>query len=187
MLSVEGGKTAVRNAQRNLRHIHLAMSMRVWAMWRKHLPTYAMISLSQMWWCLIHLVPALGCAKVCRQIAEAEAKSAVYIACDPASLARDTATLVSLGYELADIRAFDIYPMTHHVGRLWRCSESTSSEHAIIRMCRAFFGMTAIALSCAALSGCVPSNAAVGDTQSPDTAVAHSMEDRDSLSSDWIG
>lgn len=52
---------------------------------------------------------------------------------------------------------------------------------------RVFFGMTAIALSCAALSGCVPSNAAVGDTQSPDTAVAHSMEDRDSLSIAMIG
>ncbi|MGO5068038.1 sugar ABC transporter substrate-binding protein [Bifidobacterium catenulatum] len=52
---------------------------------------------------------------------------------------------------------------------------------------RAFFGMTAIALSCAALSGCVPSNAAVGDTQSPDTAVAHSTEDRDSLSIAMIG
>ena len=52
---------------------------------------------------------------------------------------------------------------------------------------RAFFGMTAIALSCAALSGCVPSNAAVGDTQSPDTAVAHSTEDRDSLSITMIG
>ena len=49
MLSVEGGKTAVRNAQRNLRHIHLVMSMRVWATWRKHLPTCAMISPSQMW------------------------------------------------------------------------------------------------------------------------------------------
>ena len=47
--------------------------------------------------------------------------------------------------------------------------------------------MTAIALSCTALSGCVPSNAAVGDTQSPDTAVAHSMEDRDSLSIAMIG
>ncbi|MGO5153674.1 sugar ABC transporter substrate-binding protein [Bifidobacterium catenulatum] len=47
--------------------------------------------------------------------------------------------------------------------------------------------MTAIALSCAALSGCVPSNAAVGDTQSPDTAVAHSTEDRDSLSIAMIG
>ena len=43
------------------------------------------------------------------------ARSVVYIACDPASLARDTATLASLGYDLADIRAFDIYPTTHHV------------------------------------------------------------------------
>ena len=54
-------------------------------------------------------------AKVCRQIAESGARSVVYIACDPASLARDTATLASLGYDLADIRAFDIYPTTHHV------------------------------------------------------------------------
>ena len=52
---------------------------------------------------------------------------------------------------------------------------------------RAFFGMTVIALSCTALSGCVPSNAAVGDTQSPHTAVAHSMKDRDSLSIAMIG
>lgn len=51
----------------------------------------------------------------------------------------------------------------------------------------AFYGMTAIALPCAPLSGCVPSNAAVGDTQSPGTAVAHSMEDRDSLSIAMIG
>ena len=34
---------------------------------------------------------------------------------DPTSLARDTATLIGEGYELKDIRAFDIYPMTHHV------------------------------------------------------------------------
>lgn len=52
---------------------------------------------------------------------------------------------------------------------------------------RAFYGMIAIALPCASLSGCVPSNAAVGDTQSPGTAVAHSMEDRDSLSIAMIG
>ena len=114
MLSVEGGKTAVRNAQRNLRHIHLGnVDARVGdvaktlANVRNDLAKPDVVVLDP---------PRAGArAKVCRQIAEAEAKSAVYIACDPASLARDTATLVSLGYELADIRAFDIYPMTHHV------------------------------------------------------------------------
>ena len=89
--------------------------MRVWAMWRKTLANVRNdLAKARLWWCLIR--PRAGArAKVCRQITEAEAKSVVYIACDPASLARDTATLVSLGYELADIRAFDIYPMTHHV------------------------------------------------------------------------
>ena len=54
-------------------------------------------------------------AKVCRQIAQAGAKDVIHVACDPTSLARDTATLISLGYRLSDIRAYDIYPMTHHV------------------------------------------------------------------------
>ena len=37
------------------------------------------------------------------------------MACDPTSLARDTATLISLGYSPKHLEAFDIYPMTHHV------------------------------------------------------------------------
>lgn len=38
----------------------------------------------------------------------------VYVACDPVALARDTATLAELGFELAALRAFDAFPMTHH-------------------------------------------------------------------------
>lgn len=39
----------------------------------------------------------------------------VYVACDPAALARDTAYLAELGYDLQGLRAFDAFPMTHHV------------------------------------------------------------------------
>lgn len=39
----------------------------------------------------------------------------VYVACDPAALGRDTATLGELGYALSGLRAFDAFPMTHHV------------------------------------------------------------------------
>lgn len=39
----------------------------------------------------------------------------VYVACDPAALARDLATFAGHGYHLADLRAFDAFPMTHHV------------------------------------------------------------------------
>ncbi len=37
------------------------------------------------------------------------------MACDPAALARDLATFAGHGYRLADLRAFDAFPMTHHV------------------------------------------------------------------------
>ncbi|MEN3121630.1 TRAM domain-containing protein [Janibacter sp. LM] len=39
----------------------------------------------------------------------------VYVACDPAALARDTAYLADLGYDLVGLRALDAFPMTHHV------------------------------------------------------------------------
>lgn len=38
-----------------------------------------------------------------------------YVACDPAALARDVAVALRAGWELASLRAFDAFPMTHHV------------------------------------------------------------------------
>jgi len=38
-----------------------------------------------------------------------------YVACDPAALARDVARFRDHGYRLASLRAFDAFPMTHHV------------------------------------------------------------------------
>jgi tRNA/tmRNA/rRNA uracil-C5-methylase (TrmA/RlmC/RlmD family) len=39
----------------------------------------------------------------------------VHVACDPAALARDVALFAEAGYELETLRAFDLFPMTHHV------------------------------------------------------------------------
>jgi tRNA/tmRNA/rRNA uracil-C5-methylase (TrmA/RlmC/RlmD family) len=38
-----------------------------------------------------------------------------YVSCDPATLARDIGLLVARGWTLANLRAFDAFPMTHHV------------------------------------------------------------------------
>jgi tRNA/tmRNA/rRNA uracil-C5-methylase (TrmA/RlmC/RlmD family) len=42
-------------------------------------------------------------------------RAIVYVACDPAALARDTAYLEDHSYSLASLRAFDLFPMTHHI------------------------------------------------------------------------
>ena len=38
-----------------------------------------------------------------------------YVSCDPATLARDIAVFAASGWRLAGLRAFDAFPMTHHV------------------------------------------------------------------------
>ncbi|MBI3688397.1 MAG: class I SAM-dependent RNA methyltransferase [Actinobacteria bacterium] len=42
-------------------------------------------------------------------------RAIAYVACDPAALARDVRRAREHGYLLAAVRAFDIFPMTHHV------------------------------------------------------------------------
>jgi tRNA/tmRNA/rRNA uracil-C5-methylase (TrmA/RlmC/RlmD family) len=42
-------------------------------------------------------------------------RAIVYVACDPAALARDSALLRDANYTLQKVRAFDLFPMTHHI------------------------------------------------------------------------
>jgi len=52
---------------------------------------------------------------VSRLLAGTGARAVVYVACDPASLARDVAVFAEAGYRLAGVRGFDAFPMTAHV------------------------------------------------------------------------
>jgi tRNA/tmRNA/rRNA uracil-C5-methylase (TrmA/RlmC/RlmD family) len=54
-------------------------------------------------------------AKVVRAVAAAAPRAVAYVACDPASLARDINTFRELGWNLTALRAFDCFPMTQHV------------------------------------------------------------------------
>jgi len=60
--------------------------------------------------------PREGAGKeVVQEIARIFPRSIVYVACDPAALARDAAYLHENGFSLEKIRAFDLFPMTHHI------------------------------------------------------------------------
>lgn len=52
---------------------------------------------------------------VVEEIARRRPRAVAYVACDPAAFARDVATFAEHGYDLAEVRAFDAFPMTHHV------------------------------------------------------------------------
>lgn len=54
-------------------------------------------------------------ASVVHQIAAMAPRRIAYVSCDPATLARDLATFAEVGYAVAELRAFDVFPMTHHV------------------------------------------------------------------------
>ena len=60
--------------------------------------------------------PREGAGKeVVQAMAVLKPRAIVYVACDPAALARDTTYLSEVGYEITKIRAFDLFPMTHHI------------------------------------------------------------------------
>ncbi|MFI5956888.1 class I SAM-dependent RNA methyltransferase [Cryptosporangium sp. NPDC051539] len=54
-------------------------------------------------------------AAVVRAVASRAPRAIAYVACDPAAFARDVATFAEEGYTLQHLRAFDAFPMTHHV------------------------------------------------------------------------
>ncbi|WP_281241929.1 class I SAM-dependent RNA methyltransferase [Geodermatophilus siccatus] len=54
-------------------------------------------------------------AAVSRVLADAGPRAVVYVACDPAALARDVAAFAAGGYRLTGLRGFDAFPMTAHV------------------------------------------------------------------------
>ena len=60
--------------------------------------------------------PRAGAGRdVCEALAAGPARAIAYVACDPAALARDVRTFTGAGWRLERLRAFDLFPMTHHV------------------------------------------------------------------------
>jgi tRNA/tmRNA/rRNA uracil-C5-methylase (TrmA/RlmC/RlmD family) len=109
VVAVEGDRRAVKDARRNLHdlpQVHL----------RQGRVERALADLSNPVDLALLDPPRSGARRaVVEQVARLTPRAVVYVACDPAALARDVATFADHGYALDQLRAFDIFPMTHHV------------------------------------------------------------------------
>ena len=110
VMGVESGEHAVRDAQYNLKdqdHVRIeradvAKQMREWADVRADVVTLD--------------PPRAGLSnEVVRKVAGMKPRRVAYVSCDPATFARDLAAFARSGYRLVGLRAFDAFPMTHHV------------------------------------------------------------------------
>jgi tRNA/tmRNA/rRNA uracil-C5-methylase (TrmA/RlmC/RlmD family) len=106
VLAVEGDRRATRSAEHNLRPYP-------WVTVRCAPVEKAVDGQAD----IVVLDPPRAGAKraVVAKIAALQPRAVAYVACDPAALARDLAYFAEAGYQLADLRAFDLFPMTHHV------------------------------------------------------------------------
>ena len=60
--------------------------------------------------------PRTGAGEVVvKQMIKFKPRKIIYVACDPAALARDSKTLLDLGYKLDHISGYDLFPMTQHI------------------------------------------------------------------------
>ncbi|WP_285731254.1 class I SAM-dependent RNA methyltransferase [Nocardiopsis sp. ATB16-24] len=109
-MGVESGADAVRDARYNLKdmeqvrveHGDVAAQLREWADVRADV--------------VVLDPPRAGAGvEVVRSLAATRPRRVAYVSCDPATLARDLAEFERARYRLVDFRAFDAFPMTHHV------------------------------------------------------------------------
>jgi 23S rRNA (uracil1939-C5)-methyltransferase len=59
--------------------------------------------------------PRGGAPRLAERLAADGPERVIYVSCDPATLARDAATLVAGGYSVGRVQPFDLFPRTAHV------------------------------------------------------------------------
>lgn len=109
VLSVEGAPGTSRDARKNLHgegHVEIVQG-RVEKVLRQRVRSFDAVVLDP---------PRAGAGKiVVDQLIATGPRAIAYVSCDPASLARDLGYFRQSGWRIGALRAFDLYPHTHHL------------------------------------------------------------------------
>ncbi|MEU6846602.1 TRAM domain-containing protein [Streptomyces sp. NPDC046716] len=110
VLGIESGKRAVEDARHNLAsfdRVRIEQGKVEAVLPRTGITEVDLIVLDP---------PRAGAGKkTVAQLTALGARRVAYVACDPAALARDLGYFREGGYRVRTLRAFDLFPMTHHV------------------------------------------------------------------------
>ncbi|MCL1900572.1 MAG: RsmD family RNA methyltransferase, partial [Promicromonosporaceae bacterium] len=108
VIAVEGDERAVRDARRNSHHLGNVEL--------RHGAVERVLDGGLAAGVVVLDPPRAGAGRrTIEAIMAGQPERVIYVACDPAALARDIGYLGEGGYTLQSLRAFDLFPMTHHV------------------------------------------------------------------------
>lgn len=114
LTTLEGSKPAVKMARKNLSGVTGRLQIRVGRVDPRALADYrGKIKTAPL---VVMDPPRSGAGqKVMAALARLEPERIIYVACDPAALARDLKVAVLAGYQIRYLQSFDLFPHTHHV------------------------------------------------------------------------
>jgi tRNA/tmRNA/rRNA uracil-C5-methylase (TrmA/RlmC/RlmD family) len=112
VLGIESSKQAVTDAHHNLSDLIGEKRVRIEVGQVEKLLPRTGISETDL---IVLDPPRSGAGReTVQHLAGLGARRIAYVACDPAALARDLAVFAEAGYRPVRLRAFDLFPMTHH-------------------------------------------------------------------------
>lgn len=114
LTTLEGSKPAVKMARKNLSGVPGRLQIRAGRVDARALADYGGKRKASP---LVVMDPPRSGAgqKVMAALTRLEPEKVIYVACDPAALARDLKVAVSHGYQIASLQAYDLFPHTHHL------------------------------------------------------------------------
>lgn len=114
LTTLEGSKPAVKMARKNLSGVPGRLQIRAGRVDARALADYGGKRKASP---LVVMDPPRSGAgqKVMAALTRLEPEKVIYVACDPAALARDLKVAVSCGYQIASLQAYDLFPHTHHL------------------------------------------------------------------------
>ena len=131
LTTLEGSKPAVKMARKNLSGAPGRLQIRAGRVDAKALADYGGKMKTPP---LVVMDPPRSGAgqKVMAALARLEPERIIYVACDPAALARDLKVAVSHGYQIASLQAYDLFPHTHHLETVCLLTRQNVKEHLYV-------------------------------------------------------